>query len=93
MPADVPIDLSQAEEDPAAVFATPQDVLREAGLSREQKLRILQRWKLDALEMEVATEENMTGGERSRLDEVIAALDAMDGDAESTGTGTTKHGF
>lgn len=93
MSAELTIDLNQAEEDPAAVFAAPQDVLRQAGLSREQKLRILRRWKLDALEMEVAAEENMTGGERSRLDEVTAALNALDGDAETPGTGTTKHGF
>lgn len=87
------IDLKQAEEDPTSVFASPQDVVRHGLLSRAQKLRILRRWKLDALEMEVAAEENMTGGETSRLDEVLAALNVLDGEAETDGTGTSKHGF
>ncbi len=88
-----PIDPKQAEQDPAGTFASPQEVLRHDSLSREEKLRILRRWKLDALEIEVATEEAMTGGEASRLDEVIAALDALGDDTETAGSGATKQGF
>jgi len=93
MTSDTAIDTQRAEEDPAAVFAAPQDVVQHGGLSRGQKLRILRRWKLDALELEVATEEDMTGGEASRLDEVITALKAVGDDSGTPGTGVTKHGF
>lgn len=93
MNGDTPIDPKQAEKDPSGTFASPQHVLRHDSLSREEKLRILRRWKLDALEMEVATEEDMAGGESSRLDEVIAALDALGDNAETAGSGATKHGF
>lgn len=87
------IDLARAEEDPAAVFATPQDVLDRAELSRDEKLRILNRWKLDALDMEVAAEENMAGGEQSMLAQVNLAIEALDGEEPHDGTQTTKHGF
>ena len=93
MTSDKSIDLRQAEADPAAVFESPQDVLRQESLSRTQKLRILEQWKLDALDMDVAAEENMAGGEPSRLDDVIEALKALDTDTETEGTGATKHGF
>lgn len=87
------IDLARAEKDPAAVFETPREVLDRAELSREQKLRILERWKLDALDMEVAAEENMAGGERSMLAQVNLAIEALDGGTAGEGTLTTKHGF
>lgn len=87
-------DLARAEEDPAAAFPTPQDVLQHEELSREEKRRILERWKLDALDMEVASEENMGGGENSLLAEVALALDQLgEDDGGNDGTQATKHGF
>lgn len=93
MTSNRPIDPKRAEEDPASAFASPQDVLADGSLTHEQKVRVLRRWKLDALEMDVATEEAMAGGEPSRLDEVIAALKALGADIEEKGTAPTKHGF
>jgi len=87
------IDIVRAEEDPAAVFATPQDVVDHKGLSRDEKLRILERWRLDALDMEVATEENMAGGEQSMLYQVTLAIEALHGETPHDGTRATKHGF
>jgi hypothetical protein len=60
--------------DPAAAFATPQAVVDDAGLTREQKIELLRRWQYDADEMDVAEEEGMAGGEPSRLSQVLAAL-------------------
>lgn len=68
------IDLSRALADPSAVFSSPQDVVAASELTHEQKLAILRQWELDARELQVATEENMPGGEPARLDEVLAAL-------------------
>ena len=43
-------------------------------LTREEKIDILQRWKYDALELEVAEDENMGGGEPSMLEQVLESL-------------------
>jgi hypothetical protein len=42
------IELKRARLVPSAVFASPADVLRAAGLSRAQKIAILRRWEFDA---------------------------------------------
>ncbi len=68
------IDLKKARLDPTAVFPTPDAVLEHPSLTREEKADILQRWKYDACELEVAEEENMGGGEPSMLEQVLEAL-------------------
>jgi CBS domain-containing protein len=65
--------------DPAAVFGSPEEVERDAALSREEKLAILESWQEDAHELAVAEDENMGGGEPSRLDEVAAARARLTG--------------
>jgi hypothetical protein len=42
------IELKRARLVPSAVFASPADVVRAAGLSRAQKIAILRRWEFDA---------------------------------------------
>ena len=42
-------------------------------LNRGEKLAILEAWELEARELAVASEENMTGGEPSLLEEVVQA--------------------
>ncbi len=59
---------------PAAVFATPQDVLDHPRLMRGCKRELLRRWAWDEYLKEVAAGEGMAEGEPSRLDEVKAAL-------------------
>jgi hypothetical protein len=49
------------------------DVATDKRLTTEQKLSILERWEMDARELAVAEEENMAGGESSRLHEVLTA--------------------
>jgi hypothetical protein len=42
------IELKRARLVPSAVFASPAEVVRAAGLSRTQKIAILRRWEFDA---------------------------------------------
>ena len=57
------LDLTAALADPASVFEQPKDVLAYPGLSREQRLVLLEQWERDARNLAVAEEEGMTGGE------------------------------
>lgn len=61
-------------KDPKQHFSRPEDVLGTGSLDKQQKLEILKAWQMDATELQVATEENMGGGEQDLLDEVMAAL-------------------
>ncbi len=72
-------DLRRARLDPTAVFRTPEAVVQHPGLTREEKIDILERWKYDACELEVAEEENMGGGPTDSpvLDRVLQALAAL----------------
>ncbi|MDN7124150.1 hypothetical protein [Pseudidiomarina terrestris] len=60
-------------KDPSAVYDKPQDVLDDGNLSRDEKCEILKQWEYDAVELQVATEENMPGPEDSTLDDILAA--------------------
>jgi hypothetical protein len=42
------VELKRARLVPSSVFASPDEVLRAAGLSRAQKIAILRRWEFDA---------------------------------------------
>ena len=72
------INLEKAMLNPTLVFRSPEDVLQRDELTRVQKIKILRRWKFDALQLQVAEEENM-GGEQSSdiLDRVLQALNAL----------------
>ena len=59
-----------AKANPAKEFNRPQDVLLANDLSRDEKRAILERWKQDAMQLQTATSENMTGGEPSRIEDV-----------------------
>jgi hypothetical protein len=50
------------------------EVVETESLTTQQKLKVLKRWEADATDMEVASNENMTGGESSRLGEVRRAI-------------------
>ncbi len=68
------IDLKKARLDPTAVFSSPEAVVEDPHLTREEKTDILQRWKYDASQLEVAEDENMGGGEPSMLEQVLKSL-------------------
>ncbi len=87
------IDLSKAMLNPTAVFRGPEDVLQRAELTRAQKIEILRRWKFDALELQVAEEENMGSEQPSDiLDRVLQALHALNASPDPEHSPPTKHG-
>ena len=47
--------------------------MRDRRLNREEKLAILEAWEMEARELSVAAEENMSGGEPSLLQDVVDA--------------------
>ena len=65
--------LAKALADPGAIFRSPAEVEHDRNLSWEDKLAILESWEDSERELLVAEEENMAGGEQSRLAEVVAA--------------------
>ena len=50
------------------------DVVSDDGLDADEKLRILESWKKDAELLSTAQDENMAGGERPQLQDVMLAL-------------------
>jgi hypothetical protein len=70
-------DYDQALLNPAAIFKRPKDVLDTESLTTDQKLEVLKSWETDALQLSVATEENMGGGEPSRIEDVRHAIDVL----------------
>lgn len=59
---------------PEDVFKAPLDVVHAESLTPEQKLKVLKHWEANARDVQVATEESMTGPGRSRLGEVRNAI-------------------
>lgn len=70
--------IAAAKQNPAAMFDRPQDVLMANDLSKDEKRAILEQWKQDAMLLQTATDENMAGGEPSKIEEVAEALRALD---------------
>jgi hypothetical protein len=64
---------AEAKANPTRYYRRPVEVLRDRRLTRAEKLAILEAWELEARELAVASEENMSGGEPSLLDEVVQA--------------------
>ncbi len=71
------IDLERALNDPADLFESPDAVVRHAALSREQKIRILNNWQLDASRLEGSEGEGMMGEGAPMLHRVRVALAAL----------------
>jgi len=86
------MNIEQAMTNPTSVFANPDEVIQKKNLTRDQKIRILKRWEYDALELEVAEEENMGGGSPSILDQVLNALHRLDAEVDVDHSPPTKHG-
>lgn len=73
------VDFEKSIQDPASAFEGPEDVLREASLTREQKIEILRRWEYNAAEEAVALEEGMPGDETGILRRILVALGEVAG--------------
>lgn len=62
---------------PRSAFSHPNAVVHAHGLSTQEKLTLLNRWKKDATELGRPGDEGMTDGEAAvlrEIDEAIAAL-------------------
>jgi hypothetical protein len=68
------IELKCAQLVPSAMFASPDAVVRAAGLSIAQKIAILRRWEFDARRRSGPALASADGMERRLLDEVQCAL-------------------
>ena len=68
--------IQKAKESPTKVFHTPKEVLA-ADMPDKAKIEILKNWEDEARQLQAAADENMTGGEPSRLDEVRKAIDIL----------------
>jgi hypothetical protein len=67
-------ELDRAFVNPAAVFSSPDDVVRHPLLTLDCKREILWRWAWDEYLLDLANSDGMPEGEPSRLPEVKAAL-------------------
>ncbi len=85
------IDIAKALHDPSSVFARPADVLVDATIEKDQKIKILRQWEYDARELLVASEEGMVGDTNTNiLYDTIEALHTLGVSTE--GSHSTKHG-
>jgi hypothetical protein len=79
----------EAKISPTTVFDHPAEVIGTNALTRKEKKDVLTQWEADAIALQTATDEGMSGGERPRLDEVKRAQTMLDrsatGDRKSTG--------
>lgn len=85
-------DFEKAMRDPAGVYKSPENVLKDETLTKEQKIKILRQWEYDARDLMVAEEENMPGGEENMLNRVLEALHQLGACHDVDHTPPTKHG-
>lgn len=72
----------QALRNPTNVYRYPKDLLEDESLSLDEKLKILQQWKVDAYELMIAEEENMGGDGPTMLSRVTRAIGILKGDLD-----------
>ena len=82
----------QNVEDPVGNFASPADIVKDEALTTKQKQDALTAWEQVAVRLSVATEEGMSGGEPSRLDEVMDAQSELPGKTTKRPSSPTKAG-
>ena len=67
-----------AISDPTREYRRPIDVVTDTALDADEKLRILESWKKDAELLSTAQDENMSGGERPQLQDVMLAIQELE---------------
>lgn len=66
-------DFEQVVNDPAAFYANPLAIAGDEGLTRAQRLRLLQEWAQDLIDRQVAADEGM-GADTARAESADATL-------------------
>ena len=74
MAAVPPIALDHALLDPRPVFEEPAEMPARAEPDATHERQILERWRHDALELQTADDEAMSGGEEPTMQRVLGAL-------------------
>lgn len=69
-----PNNLAEITANPERFYDSPNAILQDENLTNDSRLKILKSWENDAIELQKADEENMSGGRRSRLSEVRQAI-------------------
>ena len=72
--------VNEAIADPSRMFPNPMAVVEAKDLSRDEKIKVLQNWELDARRLLEADDENMSderGRERNQLPEIHRALKVL----------------
>jgi hypothetical protein len=77
MVAAKPIDFDHALLDPRSMFKEPSEVLVCTDLDDACKLRILECWRHDAIELQTFDDEMLRSGEEPMLKRVLDAMDAL----------------
>lgn len=86
--------LQGARDTPSSVFDSPDAVVDDPRLTREQKLDILRSWEYDAAEVSVAVEEGMRGPDSDLLRRVLLAITRLSPSKEIGNVGPSKqHGL
>jgi len=80
--------------DPAATFKSPQQVVENEMLTREQKIELLRRWEFDIRELQVADDEGMTAPKPQpiSLASIFAALRSLGAPPDMEHSAPTKQG-
>ena len=66
-------DFELVANDPAAFYTNPLAIVGDEGLSRAQRLRLLEEWAQDLMDRQVAADEGM-GAETARVEAAEATL-------------------
>lgn len=77
---------------PSPTFTVPDDIFYEPSFTRGQKIRLLRDWEYDARELQVAEEENMSGGPADMLDQILTVLHQLDAKVDLEHSPPTKQG-
>jgi hypothetical protein len=62
-------------------FSSPQEVLQHTELDTQAKIKILEAWKQEQLQLMKASEENMPGPDADKLEQVELALTSLEQDS------------
>lgn len=66
--------ITAAADDLEQRFGTPAALAADPALSRDDKVALLERWRLDALRLSDSEQEGMGGGEHPHLGEIERLL-------------------
>lgn len=71
-------DFDAVISDPAKYFQSPSEVLIDSDFRNDEKIKILEEWKIDLENLAIAADENMIGGESGALlGQVTSALNLL----------------